>query len=136
MSTETFPRIGVALIIKQNGRVLLGRRHNDPMPGSWQLPGGWLHTGESPEQAVQRQLKGFPGLLAGVSQFVTYTNNVFDQQTHTVSLYFMITCMTKDQYKPGKHADLLDCFWADWTDLPQPLFLPLQLLKQSGFNPA
>ena len=129
------PQPGVGLIIKRNGKIILGRRHNEPMPGSWQLPGGWIHFGESPEQTVQRQLKGFQGLVVGESRFVTYTNNVFDQQTHSLSLYFMLDCKNDNQYLLKTSDKNADWHWADWNKLPQPLFLPLQLLKKSGFNP-
>ncbi len=131
----TKPRIGVAVIIKQNDKIIVARRLNNPMPGSWQLPGGWIKFGETPEQAVQRQLSDFYGLHFGVCKFVTYSNNIFDQFIHTISLYFMVDCYNGNQQNVRYIEQEVDWFWADWNDLPQPLFLPLQLLKSSGFNP-
>jgi len=135
ISINNKPQVGVGLIIKQNGKIILGKRHNEPMSDSWQLPGGWLHLGESPEQAVQRIVAEFQHLKVGDSQFITFTNNVFDSNTHTLSLYFMLDCIQQGQQQLITSDNSPDWFWADWNNLPRPLFLPLQLLKQTGLNP-
>ena len=44
------------------GRLLLVRRGHDPHRGSWSLPGGRIETGESPEQAVVREVREETGL--------------------------------------------------------------------------
>lgn len=127
------PRVGVAVIIKQNSQVILAKRSKQPMPGSWQLPGGWLHFTETPEQAVTRHLQQFTGLLTGKSSFLTFTNNLFDEYTHTLSLYFMVDCLNKDPQMMLNNTKG-DWIWADWNNLPEPLFLPLHLLKQSEIS--
>jgi len=129
------PHVGVGVIIKQNQQIILGRRLNQPMPGSWQLPGGWIGFGETPEQTVQRHLSLFKQLRFGDSKFVTYTNNVFDRNTHSLSLYFMVDCLNADPQTLLSNEQNSDWLWADWNELPQPLFLPLHLLKESEFNP-
>ncbi len=129
------PRVGVGVIIKQNHKIILGRRLNQPMQGSWQLPGGWIGLGESPEQAVHRQLSMFCNLRFGECHFVAYTNNVFDSELHSLSLYFMVDCLNDCQLKLITDQLNSEWFWTDWNELPQPLFLPLQLLVDSRFNP-
>ena len=133
-SSNNKPHAGVGVIIRQNRKVILGRRLNRPMAGSWQLPGGWIHFAETPEQAVHRQLNQFEDLHVGKIQFVAYTNNVFDEHTHSLSLYFMVDCLNNDPQKLINKNNTVEWLWADWNKLPEPLFLPLQLLKQSGFN--
>ena len=135
ITAKNKPQVGVGLIINQNGKIILGRRHNKPMPGSWQLPGGWIHFGETPEQAVQRQLNEFQELVVEKSRFITYTNNVFDKYTHSLSLYFMLNCANGGQQQLNTRDQNTDWLWADWNNLPHPLFLPLQLLKETGFRP-
>lgn len=105
------------------------------MQGSWQLPGGWLLYGESPLQAARRMLSEFDGMLYSDLSFLTYTDNQFQHGLHSVTLYFQATCLNpdKDNFENNQHCD--DWVWTDWYDLPQPLFLPLSLLKQSGFEP-
>lgn len=48
----------VAAILIQNGRVLVGRRPKDKSySGLWEFPGGKVKTGESLEQALDRELQ-------------------------------------------------------------------------------
>ena len=47
-----------ALVRDADGRVLLTRRRADqPMPEKWELPGGKLEPGESPTEALVRELE-------------------------------------------------------------------------------
>ena len=115
---------------------MVGRRVKPPMEGSWQLPGGWLGHGETLEQAVQRKVAEFPGMVCDEPVFQTVTNNRFDDGLHSVSLYFQMACLNADDIdiKANKHCS--DWFWADWYDLPDFLFLPLSLLRESGWSPG
>ncbi len=45
-------------LVDIDGRVLLGQRSPDKhMGGMWEFPGGKVHAGETPETALQRELK-------------------------------------------------------------------------------
>lgn len=129
------PRIGVALIMTYQGRVLIGRRKNPPMPQSWQLPGGWLHYSESPLQAVHRLQHKFHGLECTSAELVCSTNNLFDDGLHSISLYYQMGCLNVAAIDLQRNQDCSDWMWADWYDLPQMLFLPLKKLKQSDYLP-
>jgi 8-oxo-dGTP diphosphatase len=48
-----------ALVRDERGRVLLVRRADD---GRWAMPGGWVDPGETPEQAVVREVAEETGL--------------------------------------------------------------------------
>ncbi len=135
MNSNNKPSVGIAVIIRQNKKIIVGRRLNQPMAGSWQLPGGWLYFSETPEQAVHRQLLQFEGIKVDNLQFVTYTNNLFDEFTHSLSLYFMVDCLNNNPQRLVNNKNGTDWAWAEWSNLPEPLFLPLLLLKKSGFNP-
>jgi 8-oxo-dGTP diphosphatase len=129
------PRIGIALIMTYKRRLLIGRRKNQPMPLSWQLPGGWLQYGESPQQAVYRLQQRFHTMQCTEAGLVSYTNNLFDNGLHSVSLYFQMECLNVADIDLQRNQDCSDWTWADWYDLPQPLFLPLKKLKQSSYKP-
>ena len=129
------PRVGVGIIVRYRHKLLIGRRLKPPMPGSWQLPGGWVLFGETPEQAVTRHLSAFKGAEFSRYVFQTYTNNLFDKDMHSLTLYFMTECMNGDEIDLQVNSRCGDWHWADWESLPQPLFLPLELLQQTSFHP-
>lgn len=49
----------VAAIIKKNGRVLIAQRKEDCTrePNKWEFPGGKIEEGETPEQALIREVE-------------------------------------------------------------------------------
>jgi len=50
--------VSAVALIDSVGRILLGRRPSDkPMPGLWEFPGGKINLGETPEEALIRELR-------------------------------------------------------------------------------
>jgi len=48
----------VAAIIERDGRILVGQRHPwQSHPQQWEFPGGKVEPGETPEQALARELE-------------------------------------------------------------------------------
>lgn len=51
----TAPLVSIDLVIRDSkGRILLGRRTNEPAKGKWFVPGGCIQKGETLEQAFER----------------------------------------------------------------------------------
>jgi 8-oxo-dGTP diphosphatase len=49
--------VAAAALVDADGRVLIAQRAADKeMPGLWEFPGGKVHDGETPEQALVREL--------------------------------------------------------------------------------
>jgi 8-oxo-dGTP diphosphatase len=64
--------VAVALILRE-GEVLIGQRRPDqPMAFQWEFPGGKIEPGESPEQALARELDEELGIEAVVGPRVTH----------------------------------------------------------------
>lgn len=51
------PVLASCALVRRGGRVLLTRRAHPPYAGLWDLPGGFLEAGETPEAALVRELR-------------------------------------------------------------------------------
>ena len=66
-------RFVAAALILRGGEVLIGQRRPDqPMALQWEFPGGKIEPGESPEQALARELDEELGITAVVGPRVTH----------------------------------------------------------------
>ncbi len=65
-------RFVAAALILRGGEVLIGQRRADqPMALQWEFPGGKIESGESPEQALARELDEELGIRAVIGPAVT-----------------------------------------------------------------
>jgi 8-oxo-dGTP diphosphatase len=51
------PKVGVAILITEDDRVLLMKRKGIHGTGTWSTPGGHLDFGDTPEQCAARETK-------------------------------------------------------------------------------
>lgn len=66
-------RFVAAALIVRDGEVLIGQRRPDqPMALLWEFPGGKIETGESPEEALARELDEELGIKATVGPKVVH----------------------------------------------------------------
>lgn len=64
----------VAAIIERNGRVLICRRKPEQAhPLEWEFPGGKVEPGETPEQALARELEEELGIYRAAGRELTRT---------------------------------------------------------------
>lgn len=69
------PKIGVRAVVFREGRILLVRERSD---GLWTLPGGWCDIGDSPTEAVERELFEESGYHGRANKLLA----LFDQTKH------------------------------------------------------
>ncbi|MBX2988718.1 MAG: 8-oxo-dGTP diphosphatase MutT [Bdellovibrionaceae bacterium] len=59
----------VAGFLRKDGRILIGQRpENNTLAGQWEFPGGKIELGESPEEALARELREELGIEAEVGE--------------------------------------------------------------------
>ena len=133
---DAAPRVGVAVIIRRDGKVLLGRRlsasHGN---GTWQFPGGHLEPFEAVEACAAREAEEETGLVIRSTVLGPFTNDVFEaEQRHYVTLYVIAEAPEGEAvvWEPAKCAEWR---WVEWDSMPEPLFLPIRNLKAQGYRP-
>lgn len=95
---HTLPRVVVEALIVKDDRVLLVKPSRGFNRGTWTFPGGFVSYGESPEEAVAREVQeevGAPcrvGRLLGVYSFVgkesSYTWHMFSYEVEVLGEEF------------------------------------------------
>jgi ADP-ribose pyrophosphatase YjhB (NUDIX family) len=125
----------VAVVVTHARKVLFGRRITASGGSEWQLPGGWIKTGESPHQAARREVTEETSLLLRDLRFVATTSNVFSAYKHSISLYFEAECVNVDSLILTERQKCSEWEWKRWDEVTENLFLPLSLLKQTEYRP-
>ncbi len=125
----------MALILTHRQRVLFGKRITRSTTYEWQLPGGWIAVGETPRAAALRELREETGLDARELQFVGLTSNRFAPDRHSISLYFEAECVDAERLQFAEPGKCLAWEWLAWDEIGENMFLPLRLLKKTGYRP-
>ena len=85
------PKVSVGVLIKKDGKVLLGKRKGSYAAGEWGVPGGHLEYGESFEDAVRREVLEETGLEIQNIKFCFVTN-----VTRYTPKHYVFVCFTAD----------------------------------------
>lgn len=130
-------RVAAYGIIKQDERILLCRI-SDRVPhsvGKWTLPGGGIEFGESPEQAMIREVREETGLratpltVAGIDSLVVKSE---EGTRHGIRIIY------NTRHEPGKlvfeQGGSTDC--CQWFTQQETRTLPLVALAKAGLDLA
>jgi 8-oxo-dGTP diphosphatase len=122
------PRVGVAVIIGKQDRLLLIRRKRSHGAGSWAVPGGHQEFGESPAECAVREAFEEVGLVVRDPLCVALTNDVFHTEgKHYMTIWMAVDAPSEMPINPS-NDEVAEWGWFAWDELPLPLFLPLENL--------
>ena len=113
------PKVAAAVLVEQDGRVLLVRRVNEPYRGLWTLPAGFIDAGEDPARAAERECLEETGLSVRVKRVL----DVVAGREHERGADFVIAYLAEvvsGTLAPGDDADSVEWFARD--DLPPLAF--------------
>lgn len=122
------PKVAAAVLIEQDGRVLLVRRNNEPFRGLWTLPAGFVNGGEDPAEAAARECLEETGL----SVHVTRVLDIISGREHNRGADFVIVYLAEvisGELVPADDADAAD--WFARNDLPPLAFKATQKILAS-----
>lgn len=103
-------------------RVLLIQRDIEPFEGKWALPGGFVHAGESIEQAVARELEEETGLKqVFLEQLYTFGDPERDPRGWVVSVAFFALVKLSD-HNVQAATDARNVAWFPVGEMPELAF--------------
>lgn len=116
--------LGVYGVMVQNGHVLLIRKARGPYLGMWDLPGGSMEFGESPEATLIREVEEETGLQLSSYRLLGFFSTVFDYtkadspaQLHHLGALYEATPTNPDQLRES--GDELDAKEARWVPIEE-----------------
>lgn len=121
------PKVAAAVLVEQDGRVLLVRRVNEPFRGLWTLPAGFVDAEEDPASAAVRECLEETGLTVRVTKVL----DIIAGREHERGADFVIVYASEVEYGTLLAADDADAAeWFDRSDLPPLAFKATrQILK-------
>ncbi len=134
--------VGFGVMILRDNSVLLGQRHIDPEKadselhgeGTWTMPGGKLHFGETFEAGAQREVLEETGIeidMDALSVISLANDMVPDAQFVTVGLLYT---KPTDEPKVMEPDEITQWKWFSLDDLPTPLFFPSKEILENYSN--
>lgn len=129
-------RICSVAIIEKNGKYLMGNKARDvgPYPNTWRLPGGGVEEGESPEEAVKREVMEETGLEVTRAEKVGHLEdeepNKHGEMTHYTFHIFRVEVVGKESVT----EEFPELVWVDKSELSDtPLARPtIKYFKRIG----
>ncbi len=93
-------------MIRREGRILLTQRPLDSghLPGYWEFPGGKPEPGESPEQALARELREELGVEISVGEEIMAVRHSYPEKT--VDIRFFEATIISGVPEPREVQDL------------------------------
>lgn len=117
------PKVAAAVLIEQDGRVLLVRRVNEPFRGMWTLPAGFVNGDEDPADAAARECLEETGLSVRITRVL----DVIAGREHERGADFIIVYFAEvisGSLAPADDADAVE--WFTRENLPPLAFKATQ----------
>jgi len=137
---EKRPGVGVAVMIIRDGKVLLGKRHDDPEKagsllhgeGTWTLPGGKLDFHEKPTEGIIRECVEETGVRIKNPSLISVGNEIV-HDNHFVTLGF-IASEFDGEAEAMEPNEITEWRWFPITELPEPMFFPAEKIIKNYIN--
>lgn len=120
------PSVTVDVVIfslhKEDLRVLLIQRKYEPYQGAWAIPGGFVHMGESLEEAARRELMEETAVSnVYLEQLFTFGDPNRDPRTRVITIAY-IALIPHDAIQPQAGDDAAEAAWHSMSSLPDLAF--------------
>ncbi|HIH20576.1 TPA: NUDIX domain-containing protein [Candidatus Micrarchaeota archaeon] len=117
-------RVGAAVVLKKNGKVLLGKRSNTVGHGFWCLPGGKVELGELVEHAAKRELLEETSVRAKKLKFAGFVEALRAEENREEGWITLVFNCSSYSGKPRvvKGEKFSEWAWFSPKKLSRPIF--------------
>lgn len=127
---EKKPGVGIGVMILKRGKILLGRRNENPEKASsllhgersWTMPGGKLHFQEKLKEGIAREVSEETGMRVKNLKLISVSNNIVSD-AHFVTMGFLAEDF-EGEVKVMEPNEITEWHWFDLEELQSPLFFP------------
>ena len=130
--TEQNKKVGVGfgVMLMRDGKILLGKRHEDPEKAdsalngaaTWTMPGGKMEFGETFEEAGKREVEEETGIKIKKLNIICINNERMEQA------HFVTIGMFADDFEGDAQVmepeEITEWKWFGLDNLPSPMYFP------------
>ena len=111
-------QVAVGVVERENKVFVCLRAEDAHQGGLWEFPGGKVEEGESPQQALQRELHEEIGIQVASSTHLVDINHKYAEKTVTLHVY-RVTAFTGEAHgKEGQPNEWRNISKLDYDDFP------------------
>jgi 8-oxo-dGTP diphosphatase len=116
---ELTKQVVAALILRGNEILCCQRTEHQALALKWEFPGGKIESGETPVQALRRELEEELGIIAQIGREITQVLHMY-QNGNSVNLHFYVVERYDNELQNRIFRDVR---WVERSDLPSLDFL-------------
>jgi 8-oxo-dGTP diphosphatase len=113
--TRNIRAVAAALILRGEEVLICQRRPDQPLGSKWEFPGGKIEPGETPEQALRRELKEELDIEATIGTLVAHIRHNY-RSGGAVDLQFFLV---REYSRDVTNLIFQDVRWCPLRDLPE-----------------
>jgi len=122
--------VGVGIMILKDGKILLGKRNDDAEKassllhgeGTWTMPGGKFHFGETLAEAAAREVLEETGIKIKNPKAISVSDDIVSD-AHFVTIGFLVTEF-EGEPKAMEPDEITEWKWFELGNLPAKIFFP------------
>lgn len=104
--------VAAALVKKEDGKLLLARRPaGKSLAGLWEYPGGKIEAGETPKEALERELEEELNITVLPSEMHQFEKTVFEYEAFILNMELFICFSWSGDPTPKEGQEI------SWTDV-------------------
>jgi 8-oxo-dGTP diphosphatase len=125
------PKVAAAVLLEQDGRVLLVRRSNEPFRGLWTLPAGFVDADEDPARAAERECFEETGLTVRVTRVLDVVSGLEHPRGADFVIVYVAEILS-GELQAGDDADQAE--WFERGQLPELAFRATRTVLKANRN--